>query len=367
MLMKKMQSSMTADEKCVRTVDLNYKRILKHSPMKTIGTLYTSKEFFLKILTVLLISVGLGSIYAFSDDSSVNDDPIKSYQDRTDDLIKKMTVEEKVGQMLCVWQTRDSLLLGDDGKVDFDKAKENFPDGIGQIGRPSDSRGGLSPYETVEYVNEIQRYFIEETRLGIPVFFHEEALHGHAAKEATSFPQPIAMASTFDPELINRVFSLAAEEARVRGAHQVLTPVVDVSREPRWGRVEETYGEDPYLSAEIGMAAVKGFQGDATFDDKKHVIATLKHMAGHGQPSGGMNISPANLSERTIREVFLYPFKRIVEEANVMSIMASYNEVNGVPSHANKWMFQDVLRGEWGFEGYVVSDYYALRELNIRE
>lgn len=292
--------------------------------------------------------------------------PNNSIDERTDDLISRMTLEEKVAQMLCVWQRRDGMVLNDKGEVDYDKMAENFPNGIGQIGRPSDSRGGLDPYETVEYTNALQKYFVEQTRLGIPVFFHEEALHGHAAKKATSFPQPIGIASTFDPELVQQVYSLIAEEARVRGTDQVLTPVVDIAREPRWGRVEETFGEDPYLTYKIGKAAVEGFQGDGTFSDHKHVVATLKHMAGHGQPVGGNNIAPANYSERVIREIFLYPFKRIVQEAHVKSIMASYNEVNGVPSHANRWMFHDVLRGEWGFDGYVVSDYFALRELNVR-
>ncbi|MEL7065605.1 MAG: glycoside hydrolase family 3 N-terminal domain-containing protein, partial [Bacteroidota bacterium] len=158
-----------------------------------------------------------------------------------------------------------------------------------------------------------------------------------------------------------------ALEASAIGAHQALTPVIDVAREPRWGRVEETYGEDPYLSAQMGMAAVRGFQGDATFKEKIKLIATLKHLAGHGQPESGMNISPANYSERIIREIFLYPFKEVVTKAGAMSLMASYNEIDGVPSHANTWLLREVLRGEWGFNGYIVSDYYALRELNDRE
>ncbi len=288
-----------------------------------------------------------------------------SSEERTHNLLSLMTLEEKVAQMLCVWETKDELLLRD-GRVDPDKARLNFPHGLGQVGRPSDSQGGLGPAETVELTNAIQQYFVEETRLGIPVFFHEEALHGHAAKNGTSFPQPIALASTFDRDLTERIFTLIAKEVRLRGAHQVLTPVVDVAREPRWGRVEETYGEDPYLSAEIGLAAVKGFQGNRDYKNQLRVAATLKHMAGHGEPENGNNISPANISERSLREIFLYPFKHIVQEGQVESIMASYNEVDGVPSHANTWMMREVLRDEWSFEGYVVSDYYALRELNDR-
>ena len=152
----------------------------------------------------------------------------------------------------------------------------------------------------------------------------------------------------------------------MRGTHQALTPVVDVAREPRWGRVEETYGEDPYLVSRMGIAAVQGFQGDATFRDKKHVIATLKHFAAHGQPESGTNCAPVNVSERILREVFLYPFKQALQKGGAISVMASYNEIDGVPSHANKWLLRDVLRKEWGFKGYVVSDYFAIRELHER-
>jgi len=141
---------------------------------------------------------------------------------------------------------------------------------------------------------------------------------------------------------------MTAAEARARGAHQALTPVVDVAREPRWGRVEETYGEDPYLVSRLGIAAVRGFQGDATFRDKRRVIATLKHFAAHGQPEGGTNCAPTNLSLRVLRETFLYPFREALREGGAISVMASYNEIDGVPSHANTWLLRDVLRKEWG-------------------
>ncbi len=159
---------------------------------------------------------------------------------------------------------------------------------------------------------------------------------------------------------------MTAEEARARGTHQALTPVVDVARDARWGRVEETYGEDPYLAGRMGAAAVRGFQGDGTFRGRKHVIATLKHMTGHGQPEGGMNCGPAEISERLLRDVFFPPFRQAIDEAGAISVMASYNEIDGVPSHANRWLLRDVLRGEWGFTGYVVSDYYAIWELSDR-
>ena len=222
------------------------------------------------------------------------------------------------------------------------------------------------PGTMAELTNAIQKFFVENSRLKIPVIFHEECLHGHAAIDGTSFSQPIGLGATFDPELVRRLFEMTAEEARVRGTHQALTPVVDVAREPRWGRVEETYGEDPYLVACMGIAAVQGFQGDATFKDKKHVIATLKHFAAHGQPESGTNCAPVNVSERLLREVFLSTFKQAIQKGGAISVMASYNEIDGVPSHANKWLLRDVLRKEWGFKGFVVSDYFAIRELNER-
>jgi beta-glucosidase len=214
--------------------------------------------------------------------------------------------------------------------------------------------------------NALQKFFVEETRLGIPVIFHEECLHGLAAKEATSYPQPIGLASTFNPKLIEEIYTAIAEATRCRGAHQALTPVVDVARDPRWGRVEETFGEDPYLVAQMGIAAVNGFQGDAAFKDKKRIIATLKHFAAHGEPESGSNCGPVNVSERLLRDTFLYPFKEAIQKGGALSVMASYNEIDGVPSHANMWLLREVLRGEWQFKGFVVSDYFAVTELNER-
>jgi beta-glucosidase len=217
-----------------------------------------------------------------------------------------------------------------------------------------------------ELTNAIQKFFIENTRLGLPVIFHEECLHGHAARDATSFAQPIALAATFNPELVERLYAMTAAETRARGAHQALTPVVDVARDPRWGRVEETFGEDPYLVTQLGMAAVRGFQGDARFKNKDRLIATLKHFAAHGQPESGQNCGPANVSERVLRETFLRPFQDCVQQAGAISVMASYNEIDGVPSHANRRLLRELLRNEWGFKGFVVSDYYAIWELNER-
>ena len=287
---------------------------------------------------------------------------------RTKDLLGRMTLEEKAAQMLCVWQEKAQKLVNEKGDFDHAKAKQAFRDkrGLGQVGRPSDAGGGKKARAMAELTNAIQKFFLENSRLGIPVMFHEECLHGHAAPDGTSFPQPIALGATFNPDLVEQLFTMTALEARLRGAHHALTPVVDVAREPRWGRVEETYGEDPYLVSRLGIAAVRGFQGGRNFRDKKHILATLKHFVGHGQPESGMNCAPANVSERVLRETFLYTFKEALREAEAVTIMASYNEVDGVPSHANKWLLKDVLRKEMGFKGFIVSDYYAIWELGFR-
>ena len=295
-------------------------------------------------------------------------DATLSPERRARDLLARMTLEEKVAQMLGLWQQKAQALVDAEGRFDEAKARARFGEGhgLGQVGRPSDAGGGLGARANAELTNAIQRFFLENTRLGIPVIFHEECLHGQAAPEGTSFPQPIGLGATFDPALVERLYAMAAAEARARGTHQALTPVVDVAREPRWGRVEETFGEDPFLVARMGVAAVRGFQGDATFRDRRHVIATLKHFAAHGQPESGINCAPVNVSLRLLREVFLSTFKAAILEGGAQSVMASYNEIDGVPSHANRWLLEDVLRKEWGFQGFVVSDYFAIRELAER-
>ncbi|HOC19532.1 MAG TPA: glycoside hydrolase family 3 N-terminal domain-containing protein [Vicinamibacterales bacterium] len=295
-------------------------------------------------------------------------DSSRPVDERVEDLLARMTIEEKVAQMLCVWQQKPAALVDDQGRFDEAKARERFGHGhgLGQVGRPSDAGGGLTARAMAETTNAIQRFFVEQSRLGIPVIFHEECLHGHAAREGTSFPQPIGLASTFDPDLVERVYTAVAAEARARGAHQALAPDLDVARDPRWGRTEETFGEDPYLIGCMGVAAVRGFQGDGRFAGKTRVAATVKHFAAHGEPEAGTNCAPVNVSMRVLREVCLPAFERAIVEGGALSVMPSYNEIDGVPSHANRWLLGEVLRGEWGFRGFVVSDYFAIRELNER-
>ena len=298
---------------------------------------------------------------------------------RVEDLLARMTLEEKAAQMVAIWLEKEKIQTPA-GEFDAAKASRNFPNGLGQIARPYDRRAitqgaaaGAAPgtvnrnaRDTARYVNAAQRWAVDKTRLGIPMFMHEEALHGYVAPGATSFPQSIALASTWNPRLVEQVFAVAAREMRAAGATLALAPVVDVARDPRWGRIEETYGEDPYLVGEMGLAAIRGFQGRTLPLAPDKVFVTLKHMTGHGQPESGTNVGPANISERTLRENFFPPFERAVTELPVMSVMPSYNEIDGIPSHANRWLLNDVLRGEWGFKGVVLSDYFAIRELNSR-
>ncbi|MEO5706194.1 MAG: glycoside hydrolase family 3 N-terminal domain-containing protein [Alteraurantiacibacter sp.] len=291
---------------------------------------------------------------------------------RVADLLSRMTLEEKVAQIITVWDDKEDIQAADN-TFDPARASVRYPQGIGQIARPSDIGGPSSPrtvrrrtIETsVQYVIDAQHWAIDNTRLGIPVLFHEESLHGLAARDATAFPQAIGLASSWDPDLVREVNDLIAAEVRARGVHMVLSPVVDVARDPRWGRIEETFGEDPFLVGELGVASVEGLQGLGTDPHigEGQVLATLKHMTGHGQPESGTNTGPAPYSERTLREMFFPPFHQVVSRTGISAVMASYNEIDGLPSHANSWLLNDVLRGEWGYQGAVVSDYYAIEDL----
>ena len=284
---------------------------------------------------------------------------------RVADLLSRMTLEEKVAQLTCLWGARPQVnpqtdFSTDRGDFDPTKAAEVMKYGIGQIARQRERK---DPREGATFANAVQKWLLENTRLGIPAILHDEILHGHMAEGSTSFPQPIALATTWDPEFISKVFTAGALETRARGSHQVLGPNLDLGRDPRWGRTEETYGEDPYFTSRMAVAIVKALQGTGPGVDENHVIATAKHFAAHGQPESGTNIAPANFSERIIREYFLPSFKAAVTEAGIMSVMPSYNEIDGVPSHANKWLLEKVLREEWGFDGHVVSDYYAIPQM----
>jgi beta-glucosidase len=296
-------------------------------------------------------------------------DPARSVSERTEDLLQRMTLEEKLAQLQSVWHQRRQM---EDARLQFvpEKAAQLMPHGIGHIARPSEFK---TPKQTAEFNNAAQRWLREHTRLGIPALMHEEALHGFVAFDATSFPQALALASSWSPEDIQAMTAVAAREMRATGAHWALSPVLDIGRDPRWGRIEETLGEDPYLVSALGVAAIRGLQGEPTPKDgwnqpfaKDKVVATLKHLTGHGQPQAGVNTAPAHIAPRELAEVFLTPFEAAIKLAHAASVMPSYNEVDGLPSHINQQLLTDVVRKQWGFQGAVVSDYFAIQELRSR-
>lgn len=285
-------------------------------------------------------------------------DKNRPISERVADLLSQMTLDEKIAQLMGVWdgvpERFDSAFLADENKM-----KKTFGLGVHSV----------HPYfadlkETVEQRNYIQKYLLEKTRLGIPALFVDEGQHGMMRPEATCFPQAIGMACCWDPELVEKVYTVVANEMRSRGTHFALTPVVDVCRDPRWGRVEETYGEDPYLNSMMAIAAVKGLQGSSDGNIAPgHVAATLKHFLGHGQPEGGINQGPANYSLRVLFDYHMRPFTEAIKKAKPTAVMPSYNEVDGVPSHANEWLLKEVLRKKLNFDGMIVSDYFAIDQL----
>jgi len=296
-------------------------------------------------------------------------DPRAPIDARVRDLLGRMTLEEKAAQLRAMWFGK-SAFLDSAGAFSPTKANMSLANGIGQIARPGDTFGtsrmrtetfrGVE--ETVALVNAIQHHLVEKTRLGIPALFHEETAHGLAERNATIFPIPPALASTWDPALVEQAFAVASREARLRGATVALSPVVDLARDPRYGRVEEFFGEDPYLVAQMGTASVRGQQGRTRPLGPDKVFVTLKHFV-HAAPQGGINLAPADVTERTLREAYLVPFEEIIKAANPAVIMPSYNEVNGVPSHANRALLTETGRGRLGFRGAYFSDYNGITNL----
>lgn len=271
---------------------------------------------------------------------------------RVQDLLGRMTLDEKIGQITGAWIHLDDIAKS--GLTQDQYLKKLIPNGVGSVAPLQ----RLLVEQDVAFRNGVQRFLIKETRLGIPAMFHDEGCHGLVKPGASSFPNPIGLACSWDPTLAERIYNVVAAEMRNRGAQLALAPVVDVARDPRWGRFDETMGEDPYLNSRMGAAIVRGFQGSADGTvDEQHVISTLKHFSGHGTPEGGLNKSPSVSTPRVLREVDLQPFAYIISNAHPGAVMPSYNEIDGVPSHGSHWLLQDVLRGEFGFKGLIVSDY----------
>ncbi|WP_293715932.1 glycoside hydrolase family 3 N-terminal domain-containing protein [uncultured Parabacteroides sp.] len=283
-------------------------------------------------------------------------------EDRVKDLVGRMTIEEKVGQLCCPlgWEMYTKT---NDGVIASDLYKERMkamPIGSFWAVLRADPwtqktlETGLNPELSAKALNALQKYAVEETRLGIPVLFAEECPHGHMAIGTTVFPTSLSQASTWNAELMYRMGEAIALEARSQGANIGYGPVLDIAREPRWSRMEETFGEDPVLTSNLGVAFMKGMQGDNQ-NDGKHLFSTLKHFAAYGIPEAGHNGARANVGMRQLFSDYLPPFKKAVEEG-VGTIMTSYNSIDGVPCTSNKYLLTDVLRDQWGFKGFVYSD-----------
>jgi len=279
-------------------------------------------------------------------------DSDKSSEKRTSDLLSHMTLDEKIAQLQARWGFE---VLGPKG-IDKNKMNSVLSHGIGQISRIAGMLL-LPPFIVAWIINSIQRYLKKHTRLGIPAIIHEECLSGLQAREATVFPQIIGLASTWDPSLAERMTDLIRTQMRAIGVHQGLSPVLDIARDPRWGRTEETYGEDPYLVSRMGTAYVQGLQGD---NIKQGVIATAKHFIGYSASEGGLNWAPPHINSKELYEVFAKPFEAVIKEAGLRSVMNAYNEINGIPCAVSHEILTELLRNKLGFDGFVVADYMAI-------
>jgi beta-glucosidase len=275
--------------------------------------------------------------------------------DRVEDLLGQMTLDEKIAQLGCLWST--ALVSG--GSFDPVFAAAKMPHGIGQVTRIGASTG-LRPRESAEFMNAIQKVAVEQTRLGIPIFVHEESVGGLCHRDATVFPQGIGLAATWDPALVERVAGVIRAQMLAVGARLGLAPVLDVARDPRWGRVEETYGEDPVLNGTLGVAYVRGLQTD---DLRNGVVATGKHFLGYAMSEGGRNWNPVQLGPRELREVYAEPFAAAIREANLAAMMNSYASVDGLPCAGSQAILTGLLREELGFAGAVVADYFSVAQL----
>jgi beta-glucosidase len=289
---------------------------------------------------------------------------------RVSDLLGRMTVEEKVGQLskLLGWEmySKNGKQVTISNKLR--KAVKEQHIGLLWATLRADPwtqktlLNGLSPVEAARATNAIQRYMVDSTRLGIPLLLSEEAPHGHMAIGATVFPTAIGQASTWNPKLIQDMASTIAMETYAVGGKNGYGPVLDLARDPRWSRTEETYGEDPYLIGQMGTAMIRGFQGEK-LGERDKIIGTLKHFVAYAAPDGGHNGESVSVGERSLRQYFLPPFERAVK-SGAGSVMTAYNSIDGIPCSANPWLLKDILRKDWGFTGFVVSDLLSISGLN---
>jgi beta-glucosidase len=274
-------------------------------------------------------------------------------EEKIKEILAKMSIEEKVWQMGMI---PSSLFIDEQGNFSKEKANKVFK-GY-SIGGFQDLR--LEPGRNIEVIKEVQDYIKENTRPGIPALVVGETLHGYLAPEATIFPQAIGLGSTWNTELVRNIAEAAAKEARAVGTTFANAPDLDLARDPRWGRVEETFGEDPYLVTKMGLSAVKGLQGDENRTADERIISAMKHYVAHSPPEGGVNISPVNAGERQLRELYLKPFAAAIKEGGALAVMPAYSELDGIPVHSSKFLLTDILRNELGFGGMTIADYGAI-------
>ena len=314
------------------------------------------------VLTIIAFSFVFRGI-ARSFEKPLYKNPNAPTENRVKDLLGRMTLAEKIGQLCCPLGWEMYTKAGErhvQPSAKFIEQMDKMPVGAFWATLRADPwtkktlKTGLNPELAAQALNKLQKYAIENTRLGIPILFAEECVHGHMAIGTTVFPTGIGLASTWNRELIKEVGSVIGLEARLQGAHIGYGPVLDVAREPRWSRMEETFGEDPVLSGILGSAFVKGMQGE-DIADGKHVYSTLKHFAAYGIPVGGHNGQKASVGTRELFSEYLLPFKMAID-SGAQTIMTSYNSIDGIPCTSNRFLLTDVLRNQWRFSGFVFSD-----------
>lgn len=282
-------------------------------------------------------------------------DTNETIENRVTDLLARMTLDEKLGQIGCFW-SRELMV---DGHFSDTLARQWLAHGIGEITRVAGTTA-LRPEASAVVINAIQEFLVKETRLGIPAIVHEESLAGLLARDATCFPQAIGIAATWNPELFTQLADIVRQQMLAIGARHALAPVLDIARDPRWGRTEETLGEDPYLVGVMGTAYVRGLQTD---DLRNGIAATGKHFLGYSASEGGLNWAPAHLNDRELREIYALPFEMAIQDGKIATIMNAYHEIDGEPCGSSRKLLVDLLRRDLGFRGALVADYFTLENL----
>jgi beta-glucosidase len=277
----------------------------------------------------------------------------EKFQLQIEKLLDQMTVAEKIAQISSFWIFELQSL----GELDMQKVDQKLSNGIGQITRAAGA-SKQNPVQVARTANQLQHFLVQQTRLGIPAIIHEECCSGLLALGATIFPQMIGLASTFQPELAEKMTTEIRKQMLAIGARQGLAPVLDVARDPRWGRVEETFGEDPLVVSQFGVNYIRGLQNNSLHDG---ILATGKHFVGHSLPQAGLNCAPVEIGKQTLWDIYLMPFQAAIQKAGLASMMNAYPELNGEVVAASREIMTDLLREKLGFTGLVVSDYEAIK------